>query len=306
MAFVYGTRNNPPFAAIDFVFMKHQFDRSVNLRNVDMIVIGDSSGLAAIDPISLEKQFKAIKVQVLSSAVLVGPLGHILMAENYFKSNHHLDTLVLVWTPLAFSVQSLPWEPFILNGTGGPIRTIFKFGRAVLREKLFLGFLNSPFPGEWGRMYVSGDEYRNKIDEQHGTVIFPERKTRLDFTGPRKPYDYILSSIVESSIRKAGAKLKGLSVDKIFLAFTPMPNGKYDPKPEVSRKQFILKIQKLLRLPRESLLETPPTFPDELFSDPSHLNEKGRVAFTEILKNSLLNASCKSNIKTSDECSKLP
>lgn len=303
LAFVYGKINEPPFASVDYIFIKKQFERSINLRNVNMILAGDSSGVSGIDPISLEKQFKTMKVQVLSSAIFVGPLGHIILAENYLKNNHHLDILVIIWSPLALSSsQSFPWESFILNGTGGQLRTISRLGRAVLREKLFLGLLNPPFPGIAGQVYVNGENFRNKIDEQHGTLVYPTRKTAINIPSPQIPYDYSLSSAVESNLRKASFKLKELSINKIFLIITPIPNGLYDPKSETRRKQLISKIQKLLRLPRKSLLEIPPSLPNELYSDPHHFNGNGRTIFTQIFKKSLSNALCKSNIKTSKEC----
>ena len=305
LAFVYGTTNDPPSAYIDYILLKEQFNRSTNLRNVNMIMTGDSSGFAAFDPIFLEKQFKTMQVQVLSSVAFVGPLGHILMAENYLKNNHHLDILVIAWSPFSTSSSSFPWESYVLNGTGAKIRTISRLGRAVLWEKLFLGFLNPLIPGEWGRIYVSGENFINALNEQNGTVAYPSSKTVINIPSPQKHYDYNLSSAFESSLRKARFVIKELPIDKVFLVITPMPDGYYGQTPEAPRKQFISKIQNLLGLPSESLLEIPPSLPNELFSDPSHLNEKGRTVFTSIFKKSLLNGLCKSNIKTSEECTNL-
>ena len=94
---------------------------------------------------------------------------------------------------------------------------------------------------------------------------------------------------VESNLTKARFKLMELPIDKIFLAITPMPDRHYDLPPE-AREQFILKLQKLLGLPKDSLLETPLSLPYELYSDSSHFNGKGRAVFTKILRHSLLNA----------------
>ena len=306
IAFIYGAENEPPYAYLDRIHVKQQFERSLKLRDVNLIVTGDSSGFSGVDPALLEKQFKAMRVQSLSSAGLVGPLGHMLLVENYLKSNHHLDILLIIWTPLALSLPNLPWESSIIQETGGQIRAIPRLGRAVLRDKLFWGYLNPPFPGKWAQMYGDREIYKNFVDEQHGTVIFPVRKTSLNNPVPWKPYDYKLSRPVESSLRRARAKLRQLSIGKIFLAFTPMPYGRYDPDPENYRKQFMLNIQNLIGLPKESILDIPPSLPDEFYSDPYHLNGKGRLAFTQLLNNSLLNSLCELDVEVSEKCAKSP
>ena len=55
-----------------------------------MLITGDSSGLSAIDPVHLEKQFNK-KFQVLSTMGVVGPLGHIKLIDNYLNVKCYLN-----------------------------------------------------------------------------------------------------------------------------------------------------------------------------------------------------------------------
>ena len=141
LAVIYGTTNEPlSFNYSDYIILDQQIRRSNNLRNVDVLITGDSSGISAIDPILLEKQFKK-EFQVLSTMAFLGPLSHIKLIENYLKNNSLLETLVIIWSPALD--QSTPWEKYIFQETWAT-RNIYQVGRAVIRGKVFGEILSLP------------------------------------------------------------------------------------------------------------------------------------------------------------------
>ena len=212
LAFIYGTTNKPQgFNFMDFIILDQQIRRSNNLRNVDVLITGDSSGLSAIDPISLEKQFKK-KFQVLSTMGVVGPLGHVKLIENYLKNNPHLETLVIIWAPLSLTATT-PWEKHVFQGMW-PTRNIYQHGRAVLREKLFGGILNPPMEGDWHQYYVNSTNLINLMNKQQGTLYFPGRMHTTK--NPERKKDYPISQLIEGKLRKARVMLKNLPIDKFF------------------------------------------------------------------------------------------
>jgi hypothetical protein len=300
LAFIYGTTNQPQdFNFIDFTILDQQIRRSNNLRNVDVLITGDSSGLSAIDPISLEKHFKK-KFQVLSTMGVVGPLGHIKLIENYLKNNPRLETLVFIWAPNSLR-STTPWEKHAIQGVRRT-RNIYNLGRAVLREKVFGGILSPTLEGEWLQYYLNSTNMINLLNKQHGTLIFPGT---LVVSEPKMPYSYSISGNIKRKLREVRARLEELPIDKIFLAIIPIGHYQYYPTAETLRKRLTLNIQRLLGLPKESLLETPISLPNELYSNITHFNVKGRTVFTQILRKSLLKTLCNSNVKTSEECANI-
>jgi hypothetical protein len=141
------------------------------------------------------------------------------------------------------------------------------------------------------------------MNKQQGTLYFPGKMHTT--INPERKKDYPISQLIEGKLRKARVMLKKLPIDKVFLAILPRPDIYDNLTSEAHRKQFILNLQRILGLQKESSLEMPLILPTELYSNESHLNEKGRTVFTSIFRKSLLNALCKSNIKASEECTNL-
>jgi len=298
LAVIYGSKSEPlSFNYSDFVILDQQIRRSKSLRNVDVLITGDSSGISAIDPILLEKQFKK-EFQVLSTMAFLGPLGQIKLIENYLKSNPPLETLVIIWAPALD--QNIPWEKYAFQEMW-PTRNIYQVGRAVLRGKVFGEILSPPIEP----FLINRTNLINLINKQQGTLTSPTSLAPANNPKLNKPHDYAISRPNEASLRKAKVMLRELPIEKIYLAILPLPDIYHNPALEAPRKQFILKLQKILGLPKEALLEMPFSLPYELYSNKNHFNDKGRTVYTQIFRKSLLKAICKSNRKTSQECTNI-
>jgi hypothetical protein len=276
-----GARTEATSTVLEDVIVSRQLSRAAQLRDLDVLVIGDSSALMGLDIPRLSKRLGK-RVESLALIGVVGPLGLAHMAERV-AANGRIPTLVFLLhgNSLRLSGREIlsEYERWALTDVR-PSRGLVTEMRDVAYQVLRARLAPIPFPGSWGQAYGFAADLRAAIDAGHGSLIDPNHEA-VPAAGP---YLFSISSAVDERLEAAGRRLRALPVDHLLVGITPLPASLAGPHTSESRSAALVQLQKRLG---GDTLATPLTLPTESFANQTHPDAIGRALFTESLAREL-------------------
>lgn len=276
----------------DYAIVDEQIRRSHALGATDVLLLGDSSGLTAVDPAVLSRELAGRSVEMLSVIGPVRPPGYARLLRNYLDRGLAPEAAIFVLHPFALmhaydeakdgsTLAAVLEDRWPSDGFPGDLRR-------ALNRYLFAGLLEEPLAGTFGALYGNGRELRGALAAAHGSVAHPGKPMPgaapgtepRAAAGPAK-IDYRLGDDGRRSLERMRdilAPVRGTV--PIFVAFAPVPASIAGEKEAGARSRLLHDVVRILGLPPEHALELPVSLPDEQMVDPTHAGAPGRAAFS--------------------------
>jgi len=285
------TRPLAPYGG-DHAIVDEQILRSRALGATDVLLLGDSSGLTAVDPVVLSRELGGRSCEMLSVIGPVRPPGYARLLRNYLDRSMPLEAAIFVLHPFALmhaydesrdgsTLAAVLEDRWPSEGFAGDLR-------CALNRHLFAGLLEEPLAGSFGVLYGNGRELRRALSEAHGSVVHPGKPlpgaapgSEPNAAAEPAAIDYRLSDDGRRSLehmRDILAPVRGKV--PIFVAFAPVPASIAGEKEAGARSRLLREVVRILGLPPERALELPASLPDEQMVDPTHAAAPGRAAFS--------------------------
>ncbi len=279
----------------DHTIVDAQMQRSRTIGEVDLLVLGDSSGLTAIDPVRLSERLGGASVEMLSVIGPVRPPGYARLLRNYLERGLTAKAVLFVLQPLslmhAFDPDAQGEMRVVLAGrweSAGPLED----ARRAINFHLLQGVLDEPFPGSFGAFYGNALGLRGFIEASHGSMVYPlaaspgapgEARARRDDHLSPGALDYRLVDDGRASLAHVREVLDGARTPPILVAFAPLPASLGGEKEAGARARMLAEVVALLGLPPESAIELTPSLPDEQMVDFTHASARGRETYTDAI-----------------------
>lgn len=272
----------PGYAIIDA-----QMRRSHRIHPADVLVLGDSSALYGIDPRLLEAALGAGAVESLAAIGPARPPGFAKLLANYLARHPAPRLVLLVLHPLGLMHAVPPSEQAEMRAVlrdAWPADPFAVGARKVLNRWLFGGLLEEPMPGEQGRHYGSAVVLAAALERGHGGLVHPARTPiRAPKGGLGAGMSYALHADAVRDLRHMGEMLRTLDTSTLHVGIAPIPASLAHGPEAASRRRLLARILELLGLPADRALDLPPSLPDVLFVEPTHLGAAGRRTYSRAL-----------------------
>ncbi len=266
-----------------------QMKRSHELRDLDILVIGDSSALMGIDAVEFGHKTNQ-RVESLATLGWVGPLGYAKLIGNYLKSNGSIPCVILALNNVSLQVEEKTYretgyEMWVLRDV---VSKKPDYSQANLLEIIksdpFNRLIDMPLPGKYGEYYGFESNLRKTIENGNGSMIDPNEMPPL-----KNPEPLVIAMTPPFVSRLPHLKnaLHDRRIGKVYIAITPTPHSMASAKTKDSFDKSLVSLGKQLDLPEDSLLDTPYELPDRYFATGSHLNKTGRAHYTRAVYQAL-------------------
>lgn len=284
-----------PPGGSDHTIVDAQMRRSRTIGEVDLLVLGDSSGLTAIDPVRLSEHLGGASVEMLS---VIGPVrapGYARLLRNYLERGLTARAVLFVLQPLSLMHAFDPdaeGEMHVVLAGRWESAGVLEDARRAINFHVLRGVLDEPFPGSFGALYGNGLGLRGFIEASHGSMVHPlaagagapgAAAARRDRERPRGALDYRLVEDGRASLAHMRQVLDGAPASRILVAFAPLPASLGGEKEAGARARMLAEVVALLGLPPDSAIELPPSLPDEQMVDFTHASGSGRAAYTDAI-----------------------
>lgn len=267
-------------------------------KDVDIVSVGDSSGMVSLDPKVIEKYLGGMKMYNGNTQQPIGVPGYRYIAEIYLKKNHNIKYLIYHITPHQMKVDDpsrIGWSPYIYQNYLSYYHFIFALPSTEERVKI----VNSTY--YFGEDKVRAIDIKSRLTNDHGffglTLKGDKDIGECSFDGwVNKSGKFILSDELEL-VKKVTDKY-GVKLIVIFGATSCTPGEKIKP--------IIADLEKFKKNNPDVLV--PIGFINHLdaskFGDPVHILPSATDAYSEmigkILKKEIMGKnSSSSNVKKS-------
>jgi len=251
-----------------------------------VLVLGDSSGLTAIDPERLSERLGGASVEMLS---VIGPVrapGYARLLRNFLERGATAEVVLFVLQPLslmhAFDAGAQDEMRVVLAGRWPSAGTLEDARRAI-NHHVLRGVLDEPFPGAFGALYGNALGLRSFLESSHGAMVHPGTERSPTTAPPGAGVDYRMAADGRASLEQMRALLDGVPRDRILVALAPLPASLGPEKEPGARARMLADVVSALGLPPSSALELPPTLPDDQMVDFTHASRRGRAAYTDAI-----------------------
>ena len=298
-AFSFWNAHSPTYSRTEspqFVdsLISTQIDRAETIRSLDILIIGDSSGLMDISPIILAQTLDR-NVETLATIAYAGPRGIASILDRLSARNIQPRTIIL-----AFHAAGLPklqeWSSWTDRVVHGPPKPISEFnplkGALGKMNDLVSSTVFMPLEGDYGSYYGSSKNFENFIRRNHGGAIDPRPRDqgsdgivdKLDWC-----CSFEMSDIFRSELPILKTALDRFPTATIYILVSPLPNRWATQQGVSNRKKAIFELASSLGLKQSAVLNTPGYMPAIEFVNPTHLHESAIPRFTQLIANELIN-----------------
>lgn len=282
-----------PALDVDHTILTHQARASRSPLGADVLCIGDSSCLMDVAGGRLQELFgDGHRVLNLGTFMYVGFNGYAAMLARHADANPgRLRTVVLLVHPetLRGSSSAAHYVGFLSDYYAGAdprgpdsvtaqLRGLF--GLNIFQNRL-LSRTPLPLPKEWGRFYGFNLNLDDFMRRERGSAVDPHQFVPAPGQGNA---EYHLAPALKDSCASFRAALPPDA--RLVVGLTPVPESFAQPDHD-ARCQRILAEWAEWTGANMVLTNLPATLPDHLFASTTHLNEKGRLVFTEQLARNL-------------------
>jgi hypothetical protein len=281
----------PPRGEVEIEVIRTQMERVETIpTEVDVLAIGDSSGLMGLDA-ELLAELTGARVESLNMIGFVGPRAFAAVLDRYVARSGRPRRLLLM-----FHDQSLnrppnwrTWEQMVVERSWAPAVPAGWF--AGVRARLLAGvepLLYVPMDGRLGDFYGPPTELGRFMRAHHGTAIDPGvRAERAATALVQVRAGYAPTREFLDGADVLSASLAKLDRDRVDLILMPEPDL-YDSADTRRRRDAARDtILSRLQLDAGSQIDPAPFLPAADFATATHLNANGRRHFTTLLAKKL-------------------
>ena len=286
----------PDYPSVDHLIVDTQLERLREKEPADLVLLGDSSCLMGIAAPLVAEQLN-LEVENYCTIGYVGPAGYASMLNDIKPGSRHPHWIVVALNPAQF-VRQPSWESWVGYVASASQRRIrhpptvkdaFGFGRRSVNRLLAY----EPLPGRFALYYGGTASVQAELRNSRGSMLDPGYGLRfaslqaLKASADRPN----LGSIAELTPNQAfldALRVLQLSVTRfgrrdVFLLITPVPEGVLDSRGVAELNAARKAIGHTLGLTPENVLDMPLQLPAAYFSSQTHLNQWGRIRYTEYL-----------------------
>ena len=280
-----------PAFDVDRTILLHQAEASQEQSKATTLLVGDSSCLMNVDALRLQNLLgPGERVINLGAISYLDLQAFGTLASNYARANPDtLRRVVLLMHPEALRLRHRnPYFAEILTnalrGTStrhGIPPLVWATGAGDLRSRLLSRLVPSPLPGPWGEFYGFSRDLSDYLDANAGSAIDPRTYRAETVSGSA---EYRLAPDLEA----ASKAFRQLIPDgaELWVGITPAPESFVLPDHEARCNAMLTTWGEWLGADQQ-LTRLPSSLEDRFFASTTHLNAKGREAFTERLARDL-------------------
>jgi hypothetical protein len=267
----------PP--TIDGVVMDTQLARARTMERADVVLVGDSSGLAGVDPALVGARLGR-RVESLATLGFAGPASYGRLLELALAAGARPSIVLVVIHPQSLGYDEsvfdiTPYERSALGISRRTATSAFRDVKTALSGAI-LRVVDLPFPGSWGRAYGRASQLRTAIERSHGALPDPTDRP----VGASTPV-YTLTDAVARRLPALGTALHRAQARCTFVALAPVPSPALSPAATAAREALLGRVRHLLAPAESTALDLPAALPAPLFASTTHLNARGRATYSQ-------------------------
>jgi hypothetical protein len=278
-------------AGVDRAIIQAQLDRTGTIpQDVDVLLIGDSSGLMGIDPQLLSEQLGGARVESLNTLGYVGPRGYGAILERFRARGGRAKRVLIV---LQFSSLKrrdvwLMYEKLAVNGIPPlpPPPGLFQGARARLLS-LSEPLLYIPIAGPLGDFYGNAGTMGDFIRTHHGSATEPGAPLPAAPPIPLGPFTSGVNDLFLEALPALAASVDHFGSDRARLILMPQIDWFDETSVGQAFDTIGPELEGPLHIDPHRRLDLPTLMPAAQFGTPMHLNSAGREAFTRLLADAL-------------------
>jgi hypothetical protein len=258
-----------------------QLQRAHRMSTPDLVILGDSSSLTGINAKTLNSELAPLHVESLATFRGHSPRGHGAMVEDLIAQ--HKSPKFILYQVHPGAAQGDPKTIEHLDRFTPQLKIQMAKGAFAEdpRDKLldiFAFVLREPLPGIYGARYGKPIQYAKYLNSDNGTIVDPypfgyetkecgTREPKFEVTEDYKERLRALAGVFASSGAKVG----------IMISAVPciLETAEYRSFRE-NFKNLLVETFK-----DATFLETPVSYPNDLFATDTHVNDRGRARFTQ-------------------------
>jgi len=280
------------------VVLAHQSRAARSYSPAEVVLVGDSTCMADVDPITLSKYLPR-EPEVINLGLLIwfGFDAYAEVLSDFVVANPgQVRVAVLLVTPQKLSMApseagNQRWWRQIRLADGDSLASLpprenpaaDRDFRSLLRQNILSHVLATPLraPGSGAARFGFSCEIDRYMSAHHGNVLHfgnVQRPRRVQSPNLR------LEPSLESECRIFRSKIPpGV---KLFVGLSPIAQCYSSPLDRSQRGEMLSKWSSWLKADA-ILTNLPPSLPDVFFADKTHLNEAGQKRFTMLLGSQL-------------------
>ncbi len=277
-----------PALDMDTTVLLHQAEAACRKQDAELLLVGDSSCLMNVSAIDLGTQMRrpVLNLAMFSYLDLV---SHGRLVKRYAETNpkRPIEVVLLLHPESLRLHDTSPFHSELLRRAlasdakeAPPLQsrgTRDWLALGVARERLVAPLVPTPLPGKFGARYGFNRDLWRHLTVSRGSAIDPHRFDRRTAQGTA---EYRLAPRFESESRQFRELLSPNT--RLIVGLTPIPVSFAQPDHASVCGQMLAKWNDWLQADR-ALTNLPLTLPEDQFATVTHLNERGRLAYTRIL-----------------------
>jgi len=282
-----------PFKYTDSYNVYLSQNREINTTNV---IIGDSRSLSGIIPKNLSNNYTNLSFQGST------PFEGYLKLEDLITSGKKLDTVFLCYGATHFEASDYFWriaenERLItVNRLIDLIKLEFKFNVLYTDKRkkptiwnsflALLKYYNLPKSRNVGYSRISAD-FKDKLSIQRGYLLLGDSSETNRPNQESKEEYFRINPIIQYYFHKID-KLAIENEIKVFFIPPPISRISYQKTKRIYYKEFGRVLSMLDKETSIDFLEYLQVYPNNFFGDPSHLNQRGAIVFSNFIKKKII------------------
>lgn len=277
-----------PTATMEQTIIVHQTEAAMSARDVDLVLLGDSSCLMDVNAAQLESLLPTGRVlnlgtlsyldlrasaELLSRAAAASPQLRFVVVLLHPQTLRGVDP-VRQYSDLlqAFAAARDFCDPSTIHG-----RLECWLGLSVLRGRFLDRAIPAPLPGRFGQFYGFTADLERFMAGRNGSAVDPHRYS----PGPGQgSAEYRLAASLEPASRAFRARVPAQA--RMFVGLTPIPMSHALRQHDARYRDLLAEWSRWMQADA-ALNELPATLPDDQFASVTHLNESGSAEFTRRL-----------------------
>lgn len=258
------------------------FQRTQQFSNPDILILGDSSSLTGVNARKLHQKLNPLSVQSLATFRNHTPAGHGMMLTHLMASEKKPKYIVYQVHPETAKADPQIAE-HLLNFTQ-TVRSKVTNGSYFRdpRERLIDVFglaLQEPLQGIYGARYGKPNQYAEELNQDHGTIVDPYPfGWETEACGQQTP-PYTVTDQYKENLKIFADQLSKTDT-KVGILISAVPCILATPDYVTYRENFKTFLIQTFKNSNAVFLDTPISYPNNMFATETHLNEKGREKFT--------------------------
>lgn len=281
-----------PTHTMEQTILVHQAEAARSARDIDLVLLGDSSCLMDVNARQLESLLPATRLLNLGTLSYLDLRASADLLSRAAAASDRLRYVVVLLHPQTLrGVEPVRQYSDLLQAVAAGRdfcdrstlhgRLECWLGLSVLRGRFLDRALPTPLPGRYGEFYGFTADLERFMASRNGSAVDPHRYS----PGPGQgSADYRLAANLQPASREFRARVPVRA--RLFVGITPIPASHALRQYDARHRDLLAEWSRWMQADA-ALGNLPPTLPDDQFASVTHLNESGASEFTRRLAESL-------------------